>query len=63
MSKFKDILRYFGILILTTLLYAGVVIAGLFIWPDLVPVWTVISVAGCALIFPYALWLDRRMMK
>lgn len=61
--NFDDALRYFGVLLLTAMLYAGTIITGLAIWPDLLVLWTILSLVGLALLFPFAVWLDRKMMK
>lgn len=62
-QKTGDLLRFLSVLFLTVMIYAGTIVTGLAIWPSLVPLWTVLSLVGLALIFPYAIWLDGKMFR
>lgn len=54
-------LRYFGILFLVELAIVGTIFTGWAIWPSLLPLWMILVVLNFLLMFPLALWLDRRM--
>lgn len=62
-QKTGDLLRFMSVLFLTVMIYAGAIVIGLAIWPSLIPLWTVLSLAGLVLIFPYAIWLDGKMFR
>lgn len=59
--KLIDHSRYFGILLLTVILFLGTVVTGFALWPNLTPLWVTLLLAGCTLMFPFAVWLDRKL--
>lgn len=60
--KLQD-LRYFGVLFLVELGALGTIVAGYTIWPNLMPLWVILTILNLLCVFPFAVWLDKRMPR